>query len=107
LSTGEGYGAIIFQNRVVGAMYQLDKADPQAVAELVQEQKTGMPLLASVEKAEKTAHYWFWSDGGQTAMVCSNQAGPNLNLTIAMGDNEVLKAIDVPVSPGRAAGLEK
>jgi hypothetical protein len=88
-----GFGVILYQSRVVGAMYQEDNATQERVNEFLKlhETRIGAPT-ATV--AGKHLNYWFWEKDGQRLMISAYAPdGSGIQLTAAMGDSVVMDGI--------------
>ncbi len=96
---GEGFGAILYNGRVAGALYQLDNVKGDRVDEFLTLQRNAFgkedrPLIS------KHVSYWFWNRGknGQPSpdvlMVCASELSPGLyHLSISTGTRAVMQAL--------------
>ncbi len=92
---GEGYGVILYGGNVVAAMYQVNGQPESMLEQLRSLQEQGMGT-AQYKIDKRPVQFWFWHDGSQTLMLSSYDKGEGrLNITLAMGDNNVLDAIGV------------
>ena len=102
---GEGYGLILYNAKVVVAMYQVEGTQESTVDKYVDDERSKMPAIEPVEFGGEKLHYWFWRDKDKTQslMICRLDAGKGSNnLTVAMGDDNVLRALGVSEAAARA-----
>jgi hypothetical protein len=93
--SGEGFGVILnSENKVVAAMYHLEQAKEDTVQEKLEDQKAGVGA-GPKNISGKSVQYWFWHLENQTLMVCAFQKGKEYELTLAMGDDGILKALGI------------
>ena len=93
---GEGFGVILKNNKVLSAMYQLENTKQDTLNEFLSQQIQGAKVQPEIV-VKGRERYWFWTDGPnhQTLMICALSASHGLNLTIAMGDDEILRHIGI------------
>lgn len=96
-SGSRGFGVITFEDRVVSAMYQEDKASYERALELVQMHQDRMGAPADRVFAGKRLTYWFWEKDKQRLMILAfRSSGPEgVRITMAMGDAVVLDALRI------------
>lgn len=96
-SGSKGFGVITYEDRVVAAMYQEDKASYERALELVQSHQDRMGEPANRVFAGKRLTYWFWDKDGQRLMILAfRSAGPEgVRITMAMGDAVTLDALRI------------
>ena len=101
-SSREGFGVILFQQKIAVALWHQDKATQDDLDRLVKLHQDQSPGRA-VTVPGKHVNYWFWENAGQRLMICSLQGhGPSVLLTVAMGDNVVMDALKInPVQAHR------
>jgi hypothetical protein len=99
----EGYGLILYQDKVVAAMYQSQNTTLDEVNDWVGQERRHMDKIPPVQLAGTGLQYWFWSDpkSKQTAMVCAQQKKRGFDLTVAMGDDSVLTILGASVLNAR------
>jgi hypothetical protein len=94
---------LTYQDRVVAAMYQEDRASFERALELVQTHQDRLKRPADDVIAGKRLTYWFWKNPeGQRLMILAFQSsGPSgVRITATMGDAVVLDALNA--SPDHA-----
>jgi hypothetical protein len=93
--SGEGFGVITVEGKVVLAMYQLEKTKSDTVSdfEKTEEQHVGVPETVT----GRSLTYWFWSDpeAKQSLMICALKVPAGYNFTMAMGDDNVLERLGI------------
>lgn len=96
-SGSRGFGVITFEDRVVAAMYQEDKASYERALELVQVHQDRMGAAADHVYAGKRLTYWFWEKDKQRLMILAfRSTGPEgVRITMTMGDAVVLDALRI------------
>jgi hypothetical protein len=104
MPSGEGFGIITSDGKVVAAMYQLDRTNQDTFEELLKEQQDGMGAAKPELENGRSLHFWFWRDAkaSQTLMVCELATSAGLNMTIAMGDDGVLQKLNISPESARA-----
>ena len=95
--TGEGFGAITLDSKVVAAMYQLERTKEDSFDELLKAQQTGMGSRQPDVISGRSVNYWFWTDSQnhQLLMVCELSTTAGENVTLAMGDENVLAKLNI------------
>lgn len=96
----EGFGMILYKGRVVGALYQLDRATPDRLDELIKFQQDAFGAPTKTLPG-KYVRYWFWIDGqtedpstGQILMVCATEAKlGKLSISAAVGWQPIMDAL--------------
>ena len=100
-TSSEGFGVITYEDVVVAALHHIEHADRDRLSAILKEHETGLRKVKNVFVAGMRVNYWFWSDEGQTLMICSDETDPkNFKITVAMGDNRTLDALGI--SPEKA-----
>jgi hypothetical protein len=91
----EGFGVILTDNKVVSAVYELEHARADTVDELIHDELTRMLPLKPTSISDGPVSYWFWHGINQTTMICRLETKDGVNLTMAMGDDNVLKPLAI------------
>jgi hypothetical protein len=91
----EGFGAILTDNKIVAAMYQLEHQREDVVDGYIHEEEEGLRPLKRKRIMGGPVAYWFWHSGTQTTMICKLQTKNGFSLTMAMGDDDVLKQLGI------------
>jgi|GEM_PF-3003023 len=94
-SEGEGYGMILYQDRIVAAMYQLQGTKEDEVNEFYTSESKGMGPITPTTYVGNGLRFWFWKDDKtrQSTMMCAQQKRRGIDLTIAMGDDQILDVL--------------
>ena len=99
-----GFGEIIYDGDLVGAMYQESKVKQERVDEVVaahREQMGGQRPDQLI--TGKRVTYWFWENEKQRLMICAYQKNTRgIELTVAMGDDVVMDALGMSGDLARA-----
>ncbi len=99
-SAREGFGVILFREKIVAALWHIEKATREEQDRLVKKHQSEIPV-PSILVPGKHVSYWFWEDAGQRLMICSSQGqGGFVRLTAAIGDDVVMDALKI--SPDQA-----
>jgi hypothetical protein len=100
---GEGFGVISFEGSVVAAMTQETGVDERRVSDVVALHRKNTNELTPLTIVGRSVRYWFWSslDGKQRLMICAANLNNKTNLTVAMGDSEVLEALGISPADAR------
>lgn len=90
----EGFGVILYQDRVVSAMEQLDNVDEQALTDTIEQYERALgsaePIVGS------GVRYWFWEDGPQTLMISTFETEPGRSrMTVAVGLTQVMNRLGI------------
>lgn len=102
LDTGQGAGALIYENRVALAMAQFESVDQKTFDDRVKEYQRVYGEAKSVQG--RRVNYWFWQRASQTLMLCGYQNEKKLtDLTVAVGDTALMKALSM--SPDHAIAV--
>ncbi len=98
-----GFGVITYQDRVVAAMYQEQKASYQRALEFVQVHQDRLQRPADITVPGRKVNFWFWEQDDQRLRVCAFQSGgkDGVKITTAMGDITVLDALNASPSKAR------
>lgn len=101
-SSQRGFGVITYQDGVVAAMYQEHDCTLDQMQKWVDVHAQQMNRGPDQRVISKRLNYYFWEEGGQRLMILGFQkkATGMVELTMAMGDTDVLDAIGA--SPDRA-----
>lgn len=92
----EGFGAILYQERVAAAMLHFQSVDAEFVREQLAEyeEALGAPTFIYGERVR----YWFWEEPPHTLMVCVYEPTPqDRRMTLMMGDSELLERMGASV----------
>ncbi len=89
----EGFGAILVENKLAAAVYQLDKERATTVDPYIEQELESLRPLNPTTLGKGAVKYWFWHDRNQTTMICRFENKGTVNLTMAMGDDNVLKEL--------------
>ncbi len=95
----EGFGMILYQNKVGAAVHEIDKVTPDRLDEVVRAYQSQYgPAFTHLQG--RHVEYWFWQSRSQAGrgdhllMVTKVQAKPNLlNITEAIGTVPVMEAL--------------
>jgi hypothetical protein len=110
----EGFGAILYKDRVALAMYRIEHVDEDRVQEFVSTYRdyfgkpndTVPPELAEMthDRARKVrSRYWFWQQGSQRLMISSvTTLADGTNVSIAVGDGNTMDALGMSVSAAKS-----
>ena len=99
----EGFGAIVYNDRIAFAMYQKEHADEDELLAIVGLQKRAMSKIAPISIVQRRVRYWIWEDGQRRSMVGAlTTAKGDLNLTLAIGDAGVCSAFGIDADRLRA-----
>lgn len=101
--TGEGFGVITYDGKVVVAMYQLENTKQDDLTDFLKLQEQGIGGRADQQFGSRTLQFWFWTDptAHQTLMVSSLLTARGLNITMAMGDDSVLARLHISETDAR------
>jgi hypothetical protein len=96
----EGFGVILFQDRVVAAMEQLDNVDEQALTDTIEQYERALgspePIVGN------GVRYWFWQEEAQTLMISTFETEPGRSrMTIAIGLTTVLSRLGISIERAR------
>jgi hypothetical protein len=89
-STGEGFGAVSQEGKVVGAIYELQNERSTSVDDFVRDELQGMAPTQPKMIEGGGATYRFWHVKTQTVMICLMKTNQGEDLTLAMGDDNIL-----------------
>jgi hypothetical protein len=90
----ESFGAITYQQRVVMAMLQKDRATPDELDTARRSYQDAFSDIEPVHVVGRKVQAWFWEDGGQTLMVIgTSTTTSSLQLTIALGTSDVMSEV--------------
>lgn len=97
----EGFGALLYKGRIAFAMYQLAKAEPNQFNDFVELHERQL-RRHSVEKIDgKRAQYRFWQVDKQRLMILGLETKGVTKITIALGDEVVMKALGISPEDAR------
>lgn len=99
-TAGRGFGVILYDDTVVGAMYQAEQISDEAVDKLVVDHQAKLGVLAPDEITGERVAYRFWELNGQRLMICTLKNGKDSDVTIAMGVDKVMDGLGA--SPAQA-----
>jgi len=89
-----GFGVILYNDRVVSAMYQEEVASFDRLKEFVLEYRAVLNGVQPQLIQGKRVDYWIWDKDDQRVVICGFEADPNrVKITACMGDSRVLDAI--------------
>jgi len=92
----QGFGVITFNDRIVVAMYQEERANQERVSEFVRVHQERMGQMRPQIINGRRVSYWFWELDGQRLMICAFQTERDgVRITTSMGDAGVLEALGV------------
>lgn len=105
-SAGRGFGVIAYDDKVVMAMSQEERQNEEALESAVfrHQEMLGAELQPKRFEGNRVS-YWFWEKDGQRLMICAFKTDKGVDLTIAMGDDKVMDALNA--SPEKAETTSK
>ena len=96
----EGFGVILFQDRVVAAMEQLDNVDQQAMTDTIEQYERSLGSAEPI--VGNGVRYWFWREGPQTLMISTFDTEPGRSrMTIAVGLTPVMSRLGISLEKAR------
>ena len=94
-SRKEGFGVILHEGRIAFAMYQIAKGDIDQFNELIAFHQRQVGRLVMERLDGKHVQYCFWADENQRLMIMGLESKGSMKITIALGDDVVLKALGI------------
>lgn len=92
----EGFGTILYGDKIAVAMYSLDGADVDRLDSTVQRYTNAFPNIKPSMFFGARVKYWFWHQANQTLMISGLLTDRDgVRMTIALGDDMPLAAIGV------------
>ena len=104
-NAGQGYGVVTDDDLVVAAVYHVDGADATHALRLLDAQRGGSGALRMDEIASGDLDWNVWEDGGQRLMVLRDRGAKGIDVTVLMGDANVLDALGATRPTARNAAV--
>ncbi|RYG36862.1 hypothetical protein EON81_08455 [bacterium] len=103
----EGFGAILYDDKIVGAMIQNERVDANVAEELQARYNRELSSITPVEVTSDAANFTFWDDEKQRLMlVVQKMSDKTVRTTVALGDNVVMDALGASVERARQDGQQ-
>jgi len=97
------FGEILYDETLVAALYTEERATQDRVDEMVSAHQEQVGRKYDTFVDSKLVTYWFWAEDGQTLMICAYHTPQHgIRLTIAMGDDVVLRALQISPADAKA-----
>lgn len=105
-ATRDGFGVILYDERIVEAMLQNERSDTVFADDLRRRYDNELTSLTPVEVKSATANFVFWEDGDQRLMLLVQKLSDKVRTTVALGDKKVMDAIGASTERARQDGQQ-
>ncbi|RYG45694.1 hypothetical protein EON79_12000 [bacterium] len=102
----EGFGAILYDDKVVTAMIQNERVDAGIAEELRARYNRELVSITPVEVTSESANFTFWEDDHQRLMLVVQKTGETVRTTVGLGDKIVMDALGASVERARQDGQQ-
>lgn len=91
-SANEGFGLLLYDNRVALSMRYFEHADNDLLADLLKRYQRRFPKLAPLQQNARKVRYWFLESGEYRLMLCAVETpSGDLTVTASVGDSRVME----------------